>query len=188
MKAMKWIPFLILYLLGTSCEEEVPYPNHGEARALRNGKFWKATLIYTLEDNRYNTQDSNVRYSYTLHADLDKYRIEKMSFSRYPLEVGRYPVWFFESKTSGSYTTFIGTHTPDDRMPVWESEGDARNPITPPNPLPNYFEITSIEGNEVKGKFQVTFVRDPDRPHRNPNLEDTVRFTEGEFTVRLPEE
>ena len=49
----------------------------------------------------------------------------------------------------------------------------------------NFIEISSINGNEVEGAFQVTFAIDDSRDKVFPLAPDTIRFTNGFFHTRL---
>ena len=40
---------------------------------------------------------------------------------------------------------------------------------------------------EIKGIFQITFIRDPSDTVTNPSLPDTIRFTDGVFRLKIVE-
>jgi len=48
----------------------------------------------------------------------------------------------------------------------------------------NTIEITEISGNEIKGKFNATLIRDTSRPKYLESY-DTLRFTDGVFHTRI---
>jgi hypothetical protein len=49
----------------------------------------------------------------------------------------------------------------------------------------NYIEVLSLEGDEITAEFQVTFVRDNLEAISNPEVPDTIRFTNGYLHTRL---
>ncbi len=170
---MKKLPLLLCWSLMLFACEPAPEvcPKSGTAAALRNGTLWIPTCVLSWAIKTDST------YDYNFVSSLDKYRTQTLSFSEYPLKVGVYTI----SDKSGKgafYYTIIGGDAFEDHLIPWEQDS-AHSPT-------NYFEITSINGNQVRGRFQVTFVETDAFPISNPKLEDTIRFTEGAFMVTIP--
>jgi hypothetical protein len=74
-----------------------------------------------------------------------------------------------------TYTTFSDDgDVVEDRFAVLEDED-------------NFIDIQHLDMDkmEMTGIFQVTFVRDSNDYITNPGLPDTIRFTEGEFNLKI---
>jgi len=170
-----YITVLLLVLL-SACQENETSPDNW-AKSLVNNETWQANA--TLYSNQ-KLMGNEVSFRFKTYRDGVLY--EHLSFTPYPLQIGSYevnkrlytgnPDWY----RTGEFVTSDGGDALGDKYVVLKKDD-------------NFFEITSVNGPEVKGRFRVTFVRDTtDHTIRNPELADTLRFTDGEFVVFEEEE
>lgn len=178
MKAFK-ILFLIVILFQFGCEKDDIEKTVGEwskVTAQLNKQKWETQAI------AYYAPPENLSQIDIKANIFDKYGQwrETLSFRNVDLQVGRQTllkrIYNSEIDTINSaYTTIMADgDVIEDRFAVFE---DAEN----------YIEIETIDtlNKKITGTFQVTFVRDINDSVTNPNLPDTMRFTEGEFCLQI---
>lgn len=171
------ILLLIFLILFTSCnkdDDRLPY--WSKISAQKNGKLWETkaeAYFHNVENIPQISIDVNV---------FDKYGeiTEHLFFGNYPVKVGNYKLsrvnyYLKVNNTYASYSSSPhGSDVVGDRLYVYEEED-------------NFINFTTIDtiNFKLKGNFRVTFVNDINDPIRNENLPDTIRFTEGEFCVKI---
>ncbi len=178
MKAFK-ILFLIVILFQLGCEKDdikKPVAEWSKVTAQLNKKHWETQAVANYEQPENLSQID-------IHANIadeyDQWR-EALTFRNVNLQVGRQTLLQRISNSeidtiNSTYTTIMADgDVVEDRFAVFE---DAEN----------YIEIESIDtvNKKITGIFKVTFVRDINDSVTNPNLPDTMRFTEGEFCLEI---
>ena len=179
----KIIAGLFLILLFTCNKDDDGNPYYwnrdywGEATALKNGEQWNA-LIYG--HRRSVPTHIGASFSidvYDVFGDVG-FRRETLHFFRVPLKKGIYE--FVKSIAQDSLDS------PGVRHLYILQDGDVVGDLfTILESEENYIEVLSLEGDEITAEFQVTFVRDDLESISNPEVPDTIRFTNGYFHTRL---
>ncbi len=179
----KIIAGLFLILLFTCNKDDDGNPYYwnrdywGEATALKNGEQWNA-LIYG--HRRSVPTHIGASFSidvYDVFGDVGFWR-QALSFFRVPLEKGTYNLVKSVAQDSlespGANYIFIlqDGDVAGDLFTILESEE-------------NYIEVLSFDDDEIAAGFQVTFVRYNLETISNPEVPDTIRFTNGYFHTRL---
>ena len=170
---MKKILFM-LFVISSGCNKD---SLSGTVSAKKNGVEWSAKVQSTLNE------PTNIGILiYMSHFDEFGNQRSSKSFYKIPFEVGRYEVINSDIRSLDSIpgATF-GTLV--DRGDV---AGDPYDVLTDDD-IEDYLEITKIEGDEIFGEFQISFVKDltiGEDDHASP---DTIVFTEGRFQVKYDE-
>lgn len=171
----KLIQLILISIILASCQKDEAispfvWPYWGDASALKNGVIWEPKVI-ALRDER----DTLI---YGIALDL----YNRSDFLRNSLMI-----WGLKKEEKGLFkissdsipeiiSTFYATSLED---------GDVTGDIFKLDKTKdNTVEITEISGNEIKGKFNVTLIRDTSRP-KYLESSDTLRFTDGTFHTRI---
>lgn len=181
---MKIIYFILVVsfinCLTTGCKKdkaESKYPEWSEVKALKNGQIWKHKASAQIVKRK----SGSIAITANVFNDHDELR-EVLIFDYVPFEPGKYTL-LKRIKDSqnvdiyAGYTTFTADgDVVEDRYDVLEEEN-------------NFVEIETIDRANMKmsGTFRCTFVRDPNDHVSNPSLPDTIRFSEGDFTLKITE-
>lgn len=173
---------IIFTLFINSCEkqeDEVSTYYWGEASALKNQTDWSSNSLHA----NYNVyQPDNLDFFADVHNSNEVLR-ERLSFFNIPIVTENSFIYHLEYDstehlTGAAYTTICcDGDVVEDRFIVLDNDT-------------NYIELTSInsETGEIKGNFEVTFVRDPDDDITNASLPDTIHFTDGTFNTKILDE
>lgn len=174
-----YIFFLIALILQFGCNkenEESQIPVWSKVTALKNLQNWETQTI-ALKDSI--GKDSRVSILATLENEFGYLR-EVLGFTIINIKLGRHELFPYTHPTandsiSTNYTTISDDgDVVEDRFVVLENED-------------NFIDIQHLDMDkmEMTGTFQVTFVRDINDPITNPSLPDTIRFTKGEFNLKI---
>lgn len=173
---------VLLFLLSVmliGCEKNTDQPDdtfNGKANALRNGELWNAECKAVMSSS----------YPDELYLYIDRYntygeRREAFVVGRIELVEGKFEIVNgLGVNPNANYYSHYSSHVADGDAIDGEYfvfEADS-----------NYIEITEIDLNtkDFIGKFKVTFLKDTTF-NVNPNLPDTLRFSEGEFQTKIQE-
>jgi hypothetical protein len=171
----KLIQLILISIILASCQKDEAispfvWPYWGDASAFKNGVIWKPKVIgirdeennerYNLVFDIYNDKDF-LRNNLTIHGiELGKIKIFPINSDSVPQPV------------SSLFATIL-------------EDGDVLGDVfTLDKTKDNTVEITEISGNEIKGKFTATLIRDTSRP-KYLESSDTLRFTDGTFHTRI---
>lgn len=177
---MKAIYFMLIASLIIGCKKdktESIYPEWSKVNALKNDKIWKAKASAQI----VKRNSGLIAIPADVYNDYGELR-EVLIFDYVPFEPGKYTL-LKRIKNSESlriyagYTTFTADgDVVEDRYDVLEEEN-------------NFIEIDAVDRANLKmsGTFRVTFVRDPNDYVSNPSLPDTIRFSEGDFNLKITE-
>ncbi|MBX7241787.1 MAG: hypothetical protein K1X92_08565 [Bacteroidia bacterium] len=166
--------FLILLLTLSACREN-PSPCPGSSCAKLNGKKWKGAAFGKIQ------KDSIAVLFLPKPTYKDVCRIEGYSqffhFQIKPLKIIRHTI----QKNCNTASVF-GCSGFDIR----EGGDVVANSYIISESEDNFLNITQYDSitHEVKGTFQITFVKDWSQQQLN-DAPDTIRFTEGEFETVL---
>lgn len=147
-----------------------------EMTAKKNGKEWIADRCsYMIID------DNNIVVIGEIVNDIGYLR-EYFICNYIPLEIGEHVLLrrILNSPKDTIYSSYTTVSDDgdvvEDRFVVLENED-------------NFIKIDTIDfmNEKITGSFQVTFVRDTNDYITNPDLPDTIRFTDGEFKLKLDE-
>lgn len=173
---MKYIIILGLVVC-SACKKsnEEPELYWGSVSAIKNGVAWEAE-IYAGENRPYN-QGIDIGIE---KFNSKRLRREGLYFFKIPLNTGVYPlsetdVRIIDSLTGAFYNTLL-----DDG----DVAGDAYYLFSGEH-IENQIEITEIKGKEIKGTFQVSFLKDLRYGAADPSAPDTVVFKNGKFHTRI---
>jgi hypothetical protein len=173
---MKYILILGL-MICSSCQknDEKPELYWGSVSAIKNGIAWEAE-IYAVENKPYN-QGFDIIIDKLNNRGFHR---EGLYFFKIPLKAGGYSlsitgVRILDDLTGASYGTYL-----DDGDVV----GDSFN-LFEHDDMENRIEITEIRGKEIKGTFQVSFVKDLRYGEADPSAPDTIVFKYGKFHTRI---
>lgn len=171
----KLIQLIIISIILAGCQKDEAispfvWPYWGEASALKNGVIWKPKVIgivdndnigrYNLVFDLYNNKDF-LRNNLTIHG-LNRGIIKLFSINSDSVP----------QPISSLFATII-------------EDGDVLGDVfNLDKAKDNFVEITELNGDEIKGKFNITFVRDKSNP-LYLETSDTLRFTDGVFHTRI---
>lgn len=171
------ILLLIAFIIFLSCnKDEEQLPNWSKIISKKNGQVWETQAVAFITKME---RAPKVSIPATVTNETG-YRREVLQFGYIPLELGyhqllrRVPNSMIDTIYS-SYTTLSNDgDVVEDRFVVYDGEE-------------NFIDITTIDtvGLKLCGNFQVTFIRDINDPIDNTSLPDTIRFTEGEFYLKI---
>lgn len=169
----------VVLLFGCTKPDDPEIPISGTVKALRNNEMWNSECTAL-----FSSQHENEVTLFFQRYNDDGYLREEFSISRIPTDNGSFSIVNRERGETGetlnhygsnyfSYTTY--GESIDGIYYVFESDS-------------NYIEISDIDliTNDFVGNFKVTFVKDTTFDI-NPELPDTIRFTDGEFQVVMRE-
>ncbi len=176
---MRSIIIFILFILLFSCKKTNDVENFEDYsfESQKNGVQWNALAIAILHHNRDNKEV----------LSIDANIFNKVGYLRESLHIGNLNVIEGKQKLLNripnspidtiyaSYTTFMADgDVIEDRFDLYELEQ-------------NYINVKSIDYVKMKmiGTYQLSFVRDPNDPVTNSDLPYTIRFTEGEFNIKI---
>lgn len=173
---MKYIIILGLVVF-SACKKsnEKPELYWGSVSAIKNGVAWEAE-IYAGENKPYNQGIDIIVDKF----NIKRFRRERVGLFKIPKVIGIYPlvqtdVRIIDSLTGASYHTL-------------QDDGDAGGDsyyLFKNDQFENLVELTEIKGKEIKGTFQVSFIKDLRYGAADPSAPDTVVFKEGRFHTRL---
>ncbi len=169
---MKKIIFII-FVISSACNKD---SLSGTASAKQNGVEWSAKVQSGLNE----PTDIGI-FLYMSHFNEFGNKRSSSTFYKIPLEVGRYEVINSDNRSTdpipGAYfgTVIDGDGIGDDYDVLMDDD------------VEDYLEITKIEGNNIFGEFQVSFVKNLNRTERDHAFPDTIVFTEGRFQVKYDE-
>lgn len=164
-----------------SCNRDddfLPPPDRGywgECSVLKNGQNWTPKIV-ALDA----TRDWPGIYGIEM-ATYDQYNIIRQTFSIFGLPLNTRGKMLINEQNAqlikaGRISAFYNTVIEDGDV-----VGDAFLLDTLSH---NYIDITEIKGNEIKGTFDITFLRDTTRP-KYLESSDTLRFIDGKFHTRI---
>jgi len=171
----KNISCTIVLMILISCQKEESFspfvwPYWGEATALKNGSVWTPKVI--------GLQIENDTSTYSLQLDLynsaDIWRNALTIWGLKKNELGSFKITSdsIPEIISCFYTTIL-------------EDGDVLGDVFKlDKSVENFIDVTEINGSEIKGKFNVTLIRDTSRPNYL-ETSDTLRFTDGQFHTRI---
>lgn len=174
--------FFILYIVIAasfiSCKKDDDSDNGrwGTASALRNGESW--TGEPTAFENNYPSETGIIIILRSINnAGFDK---DDLAFLKVPISINRYSLSLttllaIDFLIGAEYTTLLS-----DGHVV----GDIYYLLTDDS-VEDYIEITEISGDEIKGNFQVSFLRDTTSAPVSASTPDTLIFTGGQFHTRI---
>ncbi|SHI93270.1 hypothetical protein SAMN05444280_10850 [Tangfeifania diversioriginum] len=148
-------------------------PEWSKVKAQKDGQYWEAEAIaYRVE----------IGSSYKI-GEIQANIFNEYGFLRENLSTGNIDPLIGKQKIPGSRTDTLYSRyitimadgdVTEDQFIVLEDED-------------NFIDIQQLDMDkmEMSGIFQVTFVRDANDRITNPSLPDTIRFTEGEFHLKI---
>jgi len=151
-------------------------PDLSKITSKKNGQLWETNAVAFIT-NRGSV--SKVSIPSTVRNEFG-YEREYLHFGYIPLQLGSHNLVSFLPNSMvdtiySSYTTLSDDgDVVEDRFVVFSGEL-------------NYIYFTTIDTINMKlcGNFQVAFIRDINDPIDNPNLPDTICFTEGRFCLEM---
>ena len=169
--------YFIIVASFISCKKEDDHNNRwGTASALKNGENWEGEISTAhnifIEDSGRTIQISSVN-----QAGFDE---DYLAFFKVPLIIDKHPISLTAASLKDSligayYNTLLSDgHVFGDIYYVLEDD-----------PVEDYIEITDISGDEIKGRFQVSFLRDTTSIPVSSSTLDTIIFTNGQFHTRF---
>ena len=171
----------VLIALSTiQCQKYNYTPDYsgGRATALRNGEHWEG--VGRGYDNVFGI---GVDMSYKVYNQAGERR-QSIVFIKIPLEIGTYPLYYKTGQEPDSlvgcsfYTLRADGDVIEDALVVLEDERFSNLTV----------ESYDAETRQLKGEFEVKLYVDPAiRPKSNPQLADTLHFTNGRFEVYIEE-
>jgi hypothetical protein len=179
MRIFKFILFLLVVIsIFIRCERIKPEPRVPEwskAIALRNSQQWEAYAVARVNKKRSHL----VSIPANIYNDMGFWR-ESLGLAFIHFKTGKYVLYrhLLNQDTLRIYASYATISDDgdvvEDRFVVWEEEN-------------NFVEIESIDTVNMimRGRFQVTFIRDPRDYVTNPGLPDTMRFTNGFFNLKI---
>jgi len=171
----KFITLAVIISVMVGCQKEESFspfvwPYWGTASALKNGIIWEPKVI-ALQDER----DTLI---YGIALDL----YNRNDFLRNSLMI-----WGLKKEEKGLFK-ITSDSIPEIISAFYATsleDGDVTGDIFKLDKTKdNTVEITEISGNEIKGKFTATLIRDTSRP-KYLESSDTLRFTDGTFHTRI---
>ncbi len=166
---------LILILAMAGCKKE-PVMFDGTVTAKKNDKKWKG------ECNVINLS----RLGFENEIDISLYRFNNAGFerenfhvTRVSVQIGKINVIPYKADSINNIISINGASyytLTDDGCAIDDTYYLLET-------AENILEITKLDEqtNEIEGKFNLTFYRNPEEENPNPNSPDTVCFTNGEF-------
>ncbi len=176
-RIMKYFLFFGLLLI-LSCNKKNDQPDYywGSINAIKNGEAWEGKLYAVI--NKPFEQGIDIIIE---RFNEKGYKREYLFMSKIPLEVkksklNQTDVRIIDTLVGGDYGTLLddGDVAGDDYLLLDDSIDD-------------FVEITETKGKEIKGKFQMSFVKDLRFGEADPTAPDTVIFTDGVFHTRIQE-
>lgn len=162
--------FFVMSLVSCNKEREGREKFVGSMTALKNGEYWES-----VPRNDLTLEDSALAVGSHVYNEKG-YEREVMIFGGLPLEVGTYEVETSEYHYGPGYIqAWYGTSI-DGGDVAGEEYNVLKNSV-----YSNSIEITDVEGREVWGHFNLSFVRD--KSHGDPASPDTLHFKKGSFHV-----
>lgn len=168
---------LIVIIIFASCnKDDDSLPYWSKISAQKNRKHWetKAEAYFHIIEN---TQLFSISaYSFDKNGEIT----EVLTFVNFPVKVGSHLLsrrnynLITDYNYSGYTYSTSGSDVVGDRFYVYEEEDN----------FINFSRIDTVNF-KLEGNFRVTFVSDINDPIENGNLPDTIRFTEGEFCVKI---
>ena len=173
-----FVLYFILLASFLSCKKDDDTNNNswGTVSALRNGESWTGEISAVI-----NTFPSDTGIIINIHSiDKVKFGNDYLVFFKVPPIIDKYPLSLTplivkDSLIGSDYSTLVSDgHVLGDHYYVLE--GDS---------VEDYIEITEIKGDEIKGKFQASYLRDTPVDPNRPPTPDTLIFTDGQFHTRI---
>ncbi len=172
---MKNLFLLLVVLIFTlsACREN-PYPCPGSSCAKLNGKKWKGAGMGHIYENNLMVihLPKPLKNDVCILESYSQWLLFQLSFNT----VGKYGLNNVCATGCSMFDIMEGGDVVANSYIISESEDNFLN-------ITQYDSIT----HEVKGTFQITFVKDWTQQQLN-DAPDTIRFTEGEFETVLEEQ
>ncbi|MCP4551977.1 MAG: hypothetical protein GY834_08075 [Bacteroidetes bacterium] len=175
MKPYFFLVFIVFFLIQFSCDKDIiedKHPEWSKVTALKNKIAWESEAVAFIEISETKTLLS---IPANVHNE-DGFWREGLSFGNIDLLIGKHIILGSLTDTLyARYTTLMADgDVVEDRFIVCED-------------VENFIDIQTLDTIEMKlsGNFKVTFIRDINDPITNPSLPDTIRFTEGSFSLKM---
>lgn len=167
--------FIILCLFQFGCDKDISEDKHTEwskVTALKNEEAWESKAVAFIQKGEKGTLFS---IPANVHNE-DGFWREGLSLGNIDLLIGKHIITSSLTDTLyARYTTLMADgDVVEDRFVVCKA-------------VENFIDIQILDTVKMKlmGIFNITFIRDINDPITNPNLPDTIRFTEGNFSLRM---
>jgi len=164
----------ILLVIFSACNKD---SLSGTVTAKQNGIEWNTSIQAGL-----NIPTNVGIYVYMSHFNESGIKRSSSTFYKIPFEEGRYEV----INSSTSSTAPIPGADFGTLIDGGDGLGDDYDVLTDDD-IEDYIEITKIEGDDIFGEFQISFVKNLNRTERDHASPDTIVFTEGVFHVKYVE-
>lgn len=167
--------FLIAFFSCKKSNEPIIEYNKGAVSAFRNEESWNALCT-----SKYSSTNEKLLYLYFRRYNMYNELRESIVISKVIPEVGKFHLVNSienDEKNFGSlYSHFVADGDAIDGI-YYVVESDSC-----------YIDIKLINltTGDFAGKFNITYVKDTSF-YINPNLPDTLKFTEGEFQTKIQE-
>ena len=172
---------IILFLFvvvsfAVACNKTDTDPFLGTGSAMKNDKAWKVQVSAL---KSLKAGEDTISISFELPNKENTYTTESLAF--YNIPVIR-KTNYIDSVS----TTSFGSTTPVCWFLYWLSDGDvAGNRFFVSRNLPsNSLTIDEIDGDNIKGRFNVVLQRDVSQPKYTATVPDSLTFTDGWFDVK----
>lgn len=177
----KVIELSLVFTILAACQKEnlSPLPRNdywGEVLGEKNGEVWSPSVIGLNGSDLPNPDIYFLQFDdYGMCNNLSY--ISTLSFSRLPADsLGLFRITGKRGQNTNnsifaSYFTVIGGDVLGDVYDVLSLEN-------------NFIEITEVKGNEIKGNFSISLVRDISKG-RYVEVSDTITFTAKKFHTRM---
>ena len=152
-----------------------PHCIGGRYRQLKNGDFWDAEIY----------AGNNKPYSQGIDILVEKFnnkgfKREEIYMYKIPMEMGRFNL---DRTDVREVDTLVGS-----KYFTLQDDGDVGGDsyfLLLNDSIPDFIEITEIDGKEILGNFQMSFVKDLRYGEADPTAPDTIVFLDGKFHTRL---
>lgn len=173
-----FLPYIILAVSFISCkkDDDANSDSWGTASALKNGEKWTGEPS-AIEN--YYPSDTGIIIAISA-IKREGFKEDFFSFFKVPISIDKHnlsltTVLAMDSLVGAEYNTLL-------------SHGDVFGDIyylLADDPVEDFIEITEISGDEIKGNFQVSFLRNTTSPPVSPSTPDTIVFTGGKFHTKI---
>lgn len=169
------ILFSLILIVACYKNDNKPTFHWGEVSAIKNGNIWEAE-IYAV---------TNKPYSQGIDILIEKFnekgfKREEIFLYKIPLKVGMFDL---DSTDVRKVDTLVGS-----KYFTLQDDGDAGGDsyyLLLNDNISDFIDIRQIDGKEIKGNFQMSFVKDLRYGEADPTAPDTIVFLDGKFHTRL---
>lgn len=176
LKYMRYLFFVIILTI-VSCKKDQydPSLHWGTVSGEKNGIHWEAQL-YAGVNKPYEQGIDILIEKYNSNG----YKREELYIFKIPSKIQKKSLTDTDVRSIDTLASALYGTLQDDG----DVGGDSYYLILN-DTIEDYIEITQINGDEIKGKFQMSFYKDLRYGEADPSTPDTIVFKNGQFHTRI---